>query len=76
MGQCQIVAPAASWKLIFSIQPHARPGTTLNSFERCLKIMDTFRRLVKRAEERKGSRVRDDARPAFAFARHLAFDFA
>jgi len=43
MGQRQIVNPAASWKLIFSIQPHDRPGTTLNSFGRCLKTIDTFR---------------------------------
>jgi len=27
----------------FSMQPHDRPGTTLNSFGRCLKIIDTFR---------------------------------
>jgi hypothetical protein len=38
----------SSWRLIFSIQPHDRPGTTLNSFGRCLKIVDSFRRLVKR----------------------------
>ena len=43
MGQCEIVDPAASWKLIFAIQPHDRPRTTLNSFGRCLKIIDTFR---------------------------------
>ena len=43
MRQCESVDPAASGKLIFSIQPHDRPGTTLNSFERCLKIIDTFR---------------------------------
>ena len=43
MGQSEIVDPAASGKLIFSIQPYDRPGTTLNSFGRCLKIIDTFR---------------------------------
>jgi len=46
MGQCEIVHPVASWKLIFSIQPHDRPGTTLNSFRRCLQIIDTFRDAV------------------------------
>jgi hypothetical protein len=44
MSQGEIVGPAASGKLIPSIQPHNRPGTTLNSFGRCLKIIDTFRR--------------------------------
>jgi hypothetical protein len=43
MSQGEIVGPAASGKLIPSIQPHNRPGTTLNSFGRCLKIIDTFR---------------------------------
>jgi hypothetical protein len=42
MSQGEIVGPAASGKLIPSIQPHNRPGTTLNSFGRCLKIIDTF----------------------------------
>ena len=51
MGQCEIVDPAASWKLIFSIQPHERPRMRLNSLRRCLKIIDTFRGVVKRAEE-------------------------
>ena len=46
MGQCEIVDPAASWKLIFWVQPHARPATTLNSFGRCLQIIDTFRDAV------------------------------
>jgi hypothetical protein len=59
MGQCEIVDPAACWKLILSIQPHDRPGTTPNSFGRCLKIIDTFRRLVKRADEWKGSSIRE-----------------
>jgi hypothetical protein len=55
MRQCESVDPAASGKLIFSIQPHDRPGTTLNSFERCLKIIDTFRRLVNRTFAVEGS---------------------
>jgi hypothetical protein len=46
MSQGEIVDPAASWKLIFSIHPHDRPGTTLNSFGRCLKIVETFRGAV------------------------------
>jgi hypothetical protein len=43
MGQCQTVDPAASGKLILPIQPHHRPGTTLNSLGKCLKIIDTVR---------------------------------
>jgi len=43
MGQCEIVDRVVSWKLIFSVQPHDRQETTLNSFGRCLEIIDTFR---------------------------------
>ncbi len=46
MGQCVIADPAASRKLIFSIQPEDRLQTTLDSFRRCLKIVDTFRGMV------------------------------
>src|SRR5208337_1723523 len=36
LGQCEIVDRVVSWKLIFSVQPHDRQETTLNSFGRCL----------------------------------------
>lgn len=45
----------------FPDPPHDRRETTLNSFGRCLKINETFRGLVKRAEEWKGSSIREYA---------------
>jgi len=58
MAQCQIVDPAPSWKLIFSIQPHDRPGTTLNSFERCLKSLTrSDGRVIRMADRVNGTAV-------------------
>jgi hypothetical protein len=56
-GSMRDVDPAASWELILSIQPHDRPGTTLNSFGRCLKIIRMFRMIGGRIPPAKSRTV-------------------